>query len=369
MGVTSATAHDGTPVVVRPGRYRQFPSGHRRFALVVEQGAADSFQVEAAAGGSPYEECRTVVAAPGHTLADLLRTELPDDCDVLVVAAADALLSAPPAAVGPGRTVATVRAGGEGPAGVRARALLAALEQSDPGDLRCRAEELASAVDGAAGLRVDDPLTGATAVLSYASPTWSEWDAGFFRPGSALPAPTGRLRLAAGAAATGSGLDGQVTVKGRPVVRARDARAGSAQQVYERLTGLFHYPLVLSVDHGTVTGLKAAAAGSAAAGAELERLFALHPGHALAGALEFGLNTAVAAQPFNTEANAAATGRATASAHLVLGSLGHTPYELALPLSTSTVGALGTGTPLAGAGTDPAGDRARRHQVAVPVTG
>ncbi|GAA0447987.1 hypothetical protein GCM10009544_08500 [Streptomyces stramineus] len=324
--------------------------------LVLEKALADSFQIESA---QRYEKCATVAVEPGRPLADVLRSEVPEGSDVLVIAGTDALLTAPTVEIGPGRTVAALRMG-TGPLALdQTRSLLEALERTDPDEVERRAAKLTAALETAGGVQIEDPLTGSVAKLTTTHPNWTRSDLGVFKPGSVQLAPTGRLRL--GADTTGTAFSGQVAVKGWPVVRSRTDGDARRHELYEQLTGLSHYPLVLTVEDGEVTDLKAAATGSGTAAAALESLFAEHPDHSMVSGIEFGLSTASQPLPFNTEANSASAGKAQASVHLVLGSLPQTPYQLTLACSTSTVTAAGSTEPLAGTGTEAGGERPRRR--------
>ncbi|MCC3769936.1 hypothetical protein [Streptomyces sp. UNOC14_S4] len=343
-------------IVVRPTAYRQYTAGRDHFVLVVEKALADFFRIEQ---GTRHQHHSTVHVEPGRTLADVLRTDVPENADVLVAAADDALLTAPTVEIGPGRTVAAVRMG-SGPLALdQTRTLLEALERTDPEEARRRADALSTALATAGGLRIEDPLTGSVADVSFARPTWARTDTGVFTPGSVHLAPTGTLRLATGV--TGTTVSGQIAVKGWPIVRARSAGDARRHELYEQLTGLSHYPLVLTVDDGEVTDLKAAAPGSGTAAAALEALFAEHSDHSVVSGVEFGLSTGTQPLPFNTEANSAAAGRGTASLHLVLGELPQTPYQLTLACATSTAKAAGGTEALAGTGTEAGGERPRRR--------
>ncbi|MBC9716482.1 hypothetical protein H9Y04_28515 [Streptomyces sp. TRM66268-LWL] len=294
-----------------------------------------------------YQDWRKVTASPGSTLTEVLRSQVPDDSDVLVVAGDDPLLTAPAHEVGPGRTVAALRVG-TGPLTYdRLRVLLRSLEASDPVVIRRTAEKLADALAGAAGLVLTDPLTRSLATVTGAGLGPVGPAAGSFRPGVVQAAPAGRRRSADAV------VDGRVAVKGRPVVFGRGPVPGPRQEWYERLSALSHYPLVLTVEDGTVTGMKASESGSALAAGALSGLFAADPGHARVTALEFGLNPTAPRLPFSTESNIAAAGGGTASVHLVLGSE-LTEYQLVLGCATSTLTAVGSPVPLAGAGTAPA---------------
>ncbi|MCQ0002677.1 hypothetical protein [Streptomyces sudanensis] len=95
-------------IIVRPDAYRQYPAGHSRFTLVLERRFSDDVRIEPP---SRYETWDTVAVEPGRSLADVLRSDVPQDGDVLVVAEDDRLLTAPDSEVGPHRTVAALRAG------------------------------------------------------------------------------------------------------------------------------------------------------------------------------------------------------------------------------------------------------------------
>lgn len=333
-------------IIIRPEAYRQYMTGRNRFVLVLEKKFADSFQIEPSHN---YRECVTVTAEPGLCLTDLVRSDIAEDSNVLVVAESDVLLMAPANEVGPGRTIATIRAG-TGPLALgQLRTLLESLEKADPTAVRQAGEKMAEALRSAGGLVLEDPLTESLAKMTFSAPTWSWTDTGAFQPGIAQSAPTGRQQLAAdGPDAT---VTGQIAVKGWSVVRSRTPNSGRCQELFERLSPLSHYPLVLTVENAEVTGLKAAEPGSAKAAEALEQLFTTASGHRRVAGFEFGLNTAAPLLPFNCESNAASTGKGTASVHLVLGSLPHTELQIVLDCATSTLTALGDTVPLAGAGT------------------
>ncbi|MFB7513045.1 hypothetical protein [Streptomyces sp. NPDC056144] len=332
-------------IIVRPDAYRQYPAGRNRFVLVLEQQFSGSFRIEPP---SRYEAWDTVTAEPGRSLTDVLRSGIPQDTDVLVVAQDARLLTAPAAQVGPHRTVAALRAG-TGPFALdQLRGLLAALEKTDPDALGRTRAVLGDALAAAGGLVIEEPLTASVAKMAFAAPTWSRTDTGTFLPGVVQSAPTGLQRLDLTSA--GTTLTGQIAVKGWSVVRTRADDQARSQELFEKLSGLSHYPLVLTVEDGTVTDMKATETGSATAAAALTRLFAADPHHAEVTGLEFGTNPVAPQLPFNSESNAAATGKAAASVHLLLGTLPRTEFQIVLDCATSSLTALGGTTPLAGAG-------------------
>ncbi|MEV6332397.1 hypothetical protein [Streptomyces sp. NPDC051909] len=323
----------------------------------MEQCFSDSFQIEPP---SRYAAWDTVTAEAGQCLTDVLRSGVPQDSDVLVVARDDRLLTAPAAEVGPHRTVAAVRAG-SGPFALdQLRSLLASLETTDPDALGLAGAALVDGLAAAGGLVLEDALTGSVAKVTFAVPAWSRADGGTFLPGTVHSAPAGLRRL--DLAGAGTTVTGQIAVKGWSVVRTRAPGTARCQELFEKLSGLSHYPLVLSVEDGAVRAMKATETGSAAAAAALEQLFAADRGHAAVTGLEFGMNPAAPQLPFNSESNAAATGRAAVSVHLLLGSLPLNEFEIVLDCATSSLTALAGTTPLAGAGTA-AGTGPRRRRM------
>ncbi|URN17437.1 MULTISPECIES: hypothetical protein [Streptomyces] len=344
-------------IIVRPDAYRQYPAGHSRFTLVLERRFSDDVRIEPP---SRYETWDTVAVEPGRSLADVLRSDVPQDGDVLVVAEDDRLLTAPDSEVGPHRTVAALRAG-TGPLALdQLGKLLDSLEKTDPGALDRTGDALGDALAAAGGLVVEEGLTGSVAKVAFAAPTWSRIDTGAFRPGTAQSAPTGLRRL--DLAGAGTTVTGQIAVKGWSVVRTHEPDTAACRELFDKLSGLFHYPLVLTVENGSVADMKATEAGSATAAAALTQLFTADSGHAEVTGLEFGLNPAAPQLPFNSESNAAGTGRAAASVHLVLGAPPLTRFQVVLDCATSSLTALGGTTPLAGAATAPA-DRAPRRRM------
>ncbi|GGZ57070.1 hypothetical protein GCM10010387_58710 [Streptomyces inusitatus] len=333
-------------IIVNPEAYRQYPAGHNRFVLVLEQRFSDSFQIEPP---SRYEAWDTVTAEEGQSLTDVLRSGVPQDSDVLVVAHDDRLLTAPAVEVGPRRTVAALRAG-TGPLALdQLRGLLASLEKAEPEAIGPTGTALGDALAAAGGLILEDALTESVAKVTFGAPTWSRADTGAFLPGAVQSAPTGLRRLDLTGA--GTTVTGQIAVKGWSVVRTRATGTAHCHELFEKLSGLSHYPLVLTVEDGTVTDMKATETGSATAAAALTQLFTADPGHSQVAGVEFGINPAAPQLPFNSESNAVATGRAAASVHLLLGSLPLTEFQIVLECATSSLTALGGTEPLAGAGT------------------
>ncbi|UYQ62885.1 hypothetical protein [Streptomyces peucetius] len=324
--------------------------------LVLEERFSGSFRIEPS---SRHEVCDTVTAEAGQSLTGVLRSGVPEDSDILVVAHDDGLLTAPGTEVGPHRTVAALRAG-TGPLALdQLGSLLGSLEKADPNALATTGATLRDAVAAAGGLVLEEALTDSVAKMTSAAPAWSRTDSGSFVPGAVQSAPTGLQRL--DLTSVGTTVTGQVAVKGWSVVRTRATGTARCQELFEKLSGLSHYPLVLTVEDGAVTDMKATEAGSAAAAAALTELFAADRGHAEVTGLEFGINPAAPQLPFNSESNAAATGRTAASVHLLLGSLPLNEFQIVLDCATSSLTALGGTAPLAGAGTAAAGAAPRRR--------
>lgn len=354
-------------IIVRPEAYRQYGSGRNHFVLVLENKFAAAFRIESS---SRYGEGVVVVAGVGESLTQVLRSRVPAGSDVLVVAADEGLWGAPAVEVGPSRTVAVVRVGSGALALDQARAVVESLEKADPSAIADAGRALVEALDGDGGggraLVLEDPLTSSVAKLAFPGPRWSFSDPGVFSPGVVRSVSAGRERLAADS--VGTVVSGQIAVKGWPLVTARSAGAARCQELFERLSPLSHYPLVLTVEDGVVRDLKAAEAGSAQAADALRELFASDAGHGRVFGVEFGLNRAAPRLPFNCESNAASTGKAAVSVHLVLGSLPLTEFQIVLECATSTLSWADGGAALAGAGTA-VEERVRRRMNRVTAAG
>lgn len=321
--------------------------GGTHFTVIVEKPLARSIRIE---GRSPSgAEPSLIAVEPSASLAALLTTTVPADSDVLVLAARDGLLSAPPEAVGPSRVVVGARLC-EGPlAQERLRRLLTAMERTRPDATAHRRRRMLSAMQEPDGLTLHEPLTGSIAVLAgYVEPH------GDPEAGGVHLAPAGRMLFRS--APGGTPLSGTVTVKGRPVVHGTPH---GRQRLYERLSPLVSYPVVLTVDEGRVCGWKSVEGGSDGAAAALAELCRENEAYRSVSGVVFGPNLEPGRLPHITAATTSSTGRSTASVHLELGT-GPIPHRLALPCATTGVYATDSGTWLTGAVPRPSGRPAFR---------
>ncbi|MDQ0845605.1 hypothetical protein [Streptomyces sp. V1I6] len=334
-------------IVVRPEVLAAYPVGGKHFTVIVESPLARSIRIEGRNPGGA--EPSLIAVEPSASLAALLTTTVPADSDVLVLATRDPLLSAPPEAVGPSRVVVGARLC-EGPlAQERLRRLLTAMERTRPDATAHQGRRMLLAMRQPGGLTLHEPLTGSMAALDgYVEPHEAP------EAGCVHLAPAGRMLFRS--TTGGTPLSGTVTVKGRPVVHGTPH---GRQRLYERLTPLVSYPVVLTVEEGRVCGLKSVEGGSDGAAAALAELFRKNETYRSVTGVVFGLNPELAPLPYNTEATTASAGRSTASFHLELGS-DTAPHRLTLPCATTGVYATDGGTWLAGAAPRPSGGPAFR---------
>ncbi|MFJ8076680.1 hypothetical protein ACIQ7Q_22720 [Streptomyces sp. NPDC096176] len=323
-------------IVVRPEVLAPYPVGGKHFTVIVEKPWARGIRI--AGRGPGGAEPSLIPAEPSASLAALLATEVPAESDVLVLATQDGLLSAPPEAVGRSRVVVGARLC-EGPlAQERLRRLLTAMERTRPDATAHQGRRLLSALRDPGGLTLHEPLTGSVAALDgHGTPPSATVT------GGVQMAPIGRMPVRS--TTCGTPLTGKVTVKGRPVVGGAPR---GRQRLYERLTPLVSYPMVLTVEAGTVLGLKSVESGSDAAAAALAELFGQNEAYRTVTGVVFGLNTELAPLPCNTEAATASADRSTASFHVELGG-DATPYRVTLACATTGVYATEGGLWLAGA--------------------
>ncbi|MFI7013402.1 hypothetical protein [Streptomyces sp. NPDC050164] len=309
-------------ITVSPAVWGSCPPGRRRAVVIVEEPYAGLVRVEPT---GRHAEQRVIAAGPGRSLTGLL-TEAGPDADVLVLAADEALLTAAPEAVTPRRTVAAAHLGTGADRIHRIRRVLRCLAQQRPAESARREERLSRALQLSGSLTLTESLAGSRARLQRAE------DAGGtepFTPGKVHAIPPTWLALDT-ALSLGTPT-GAVTVKGHPVVGGD--RVGR-RAVYDRLTPLVRYPLVLDVRDGRATPVKAVEAGSDLAAATLERLFEIDPGMSAVTAVAFGSHDSTPRPPYGTRTG----GRPAAEPviHLLLGGF-HTRFQLALPCVTTTV--------------------------------
>ncbi len=326
-------------LVARPATYRQFGPGHSTFCLVVEEQYADAFTVAPGAGYTHH----AVLRAAGASLMELLAGALPDDADVLVIATRADLAATSAQGIGTGRTLAVLTAQANHNRLDDVGRLLTALEHSDPDQQEAAVDRIRTAVATGGPLRIEDELTGSAAVVDDpAALTLDAGHAGRFRPGVAHTAPGGWVTLSAdGGPSAPLGMSGQLAVKGRPIVLAngRPLEDPHRQDVYERLLPITHYPLVLTLNEGTVADIKAVKGdgGAETAVRTLRGLFdECHSYRSISG-LGFGVNSAIEVVRANAEANRARAGADEATAHIVLGAVPSTSLEVILPIDTSTM--------------------------------
>ena len=313
---------------VAPGTYRQYTARHHQFCLVTDDTLTTA--VTLAGSDDAYSLVSRINAPAGTTLADLLTGQLPDDTDVLILTTRTELTTAPTELIAD-RTIAVLHLPDNDTVGE----LLQALQDSDP--QHGSARHLRSALETGQALSVTDQLTGVAATLTPEShATLVTADLGPFHPGTLHHAPNGWITLSTDQALP---FNGQVAVKGRPAVHATatgTATAAERQRAYEGLLPLTRYPLVLTIEDGTVTDIKAVDGGSDSAAHTLQTLFDQNPHHRRITAIGFGLNPAVPALRANTATHRARATTKGPTAHLTLGGLDGS-LQLLLPLDSSRI--------------------------------
>ncbi|WP_405591081.1 hypothetical protein [Streptomyces sp. NBC_01190] len=319
---------------VTPEAYRQFAERHRHFYLVTDERLHAA--VRPAPSGSGVEH---LPAPAGCSLEDLVDRQIPEDSDVLVVSSRPELLAATDAAIGPHRTVVAVPVTADDrTAPAEAAHLLDGLRGTDP--LLDDGPRLRTALLADSGLTFTDGLTGLSAHTAPASGAVVRHRFGPFTPGTLHTAPDGWLTLAARADGV-LPLDGELTVKGQPAVFSGAATAAERGRVHEGLRQLTHYPVVLTVDRGRVTGVKVVDDGSDGAGRTLTDLIRADDRHARVHAIGFGVNPAVTAPAFGGHAHRCAAGSNGPAPYVLLGTGGDGTLELLLRLENSVVTAGG----------------------------
>jgi hypothetical protein len=358
-----------TNFVVNPDALRQFEGSGKAFYLVTDAVIAQRCTL----AESRYDISEIVAVRGGATVGDLV-DELPDGSAVLIAAPGSFVRGEDLARLGE-RRVAVMPCGSTPVRPEHVGYFLGVLERTDPVAQAERADAFFTAVAAAGGLRLVDDGQRTECAFSPAADdyVWNQ-QAGVLEPGEQQIAPAGELsvlpmditdfdpsrRLA---------LDGTLTLRGEPIVHAGydPGLAGEQADLYERLTALRRYPVVLDVADGMITSCRpgSAAAPSVRVAATLTDLLAADPRYRTVWELGFGINTAMSVVAGNCGMNEV-YGADNGVVHLGIGLTPFTRFALTFlcPATRLTDGAGATLLGPARARPDAAPSRVRRTREA-----
>ncbi|MFF4528952.1 hypothetical protein ACFY1P_06715 [Streptomyces sp. NPDC001407] len=321
------------PLVVRPAAYRQFAAPKGAFCLVTDEALAHGVVIEEPHG---HDGALIVAARPGDTLQDLLATRIPEAADVLVVRPGAFVTSPAPAAVG-SRRIAVMPCGSTPVEREHLRYFLSVLERTDPDAQAARADRFFAGLEQADTLRIVDAAQGTTCALGLDDPDLEiNLQAGVLAPGEQQIAPSGEISvlpmpITGFDADRRLALDGELTLRGWPIVHAGYDRALDAAQdaLFRQLLPLHRHPVVITVTAGAVTACRPGTGhpGAAAAAKALETLLDSDAGYRPVWELGFGIHTEMDTVPANCGLNEV-YGAANGVLHLGLGLTPFTRFAL-----------------------------------------
>ncbi|MEV6674979.1 hypothetical protein [Streptomyces sp. NPDC051162] len=322
-----------SPLVVRPAAYRQFTAPKGAFCLVTDEALAGDLVIEETRG---HDGALVVAARPADTLQDLLATRIPEAADVLVVRPGAFVTSPGPAAVGD-RRIAVMPCGSTPVEPGHLRYFLSVLERTDPEAQAARADRFFAGLERADTLRIVDGAQGTTCALGLDDPELEiNLQAGVLAPGEQQIAPSGEISvlpmpITGFDADRRLALDGELTLRGWPIVHAGYDRALDAAQdaLFRQLLPLHRHPVVITVTAGAVTACRPGTGHPAAAAAAkaLQTLLDTDERYRPVWELGFGIHTEMDTVPANCGLNEV-YGATNGVVHLGLGLTPFTRFAL-----------------------------------------
>ncbi|CAJ61065.1 MULTISPECIES: hypothetical protein [Frankia] len=347
--------------LVRPDLHREFTGPHSTFCLLTQADRATDFTL---APSSRYGSVVHRTLEADESLQDALGDQrIPADADVFVVCPDRFLVSPEPALVGAQRRIAVMPCGSTPVTDAQVAYFLSVVEQTDPADLETRADTLFEALGEADHVTLAD-LAGHASARFVISGDY-EWNqqAGALAAGEQQIAPAGEASavptdLYRFDTSRRLGLDGQIALRGAPIVHRGDDPAVLAEQarLFDDLDVLRTATVVLHLADGMVTDCHAVNAAGKRAVDALAELFAADEAYRVVWEFGIGLNPVFEQQPGNCGMNEM-YGAADGIVHLGFGLTPTTRYALTFTCA-DTVLSDPAGTRLAG----PAPRRMRRRR-------
>jgi hypothetical protein len=329
------------PIMVRPGRFCQGRRTYQRFCLVVDESMANEFAVERA---GPYNSYELVGLTDANALDRLLDSVDLDETEVLVVSRDGLSRRLSSRHVNAGGGLAVVACDTTPITTEQIGYLLSSLERCASPRQAELADRLRDALWSSGNVSIASGATSTVAILSL-EPDWL-WIRDAFgtrrRPSVTLsvspePSTPSAVEIYRGDAAARLPLSGQITVKGRPIVRTLGRRSIADQAVlYESLLVTVGTPFVLEVDDGLIGQVRAVDESGAPALRTLTGLLDADSRHREITQVGVGLDIEMQPLAGNCEANRAYGGQ-NGRLYVVLGALGSSGFEVILPAETSSL--------------------------------
>jgi len=296
------------PLEFATSDFEQFGDPAETFCLITSEQYGEPLSV------LPGDGCSRVLRLtlpPQARLGELIAGHTPKDAHVLAVCPGRFLDSPSEEELG-ARKLAVLPAGSTPLTDEHVGYFLRTAARTDVARQSATAEEFFDLVAGSDRLTVVDDVSGTEAEFDHTAGdvVWNQ-QAGVLEPGDQQLFPPGKLSVTAAdittfdADARLAGLNGDLTLRGWPIVhRHEDPADGADQQsLFEALTPLVAHAVTLHVTAGRVEGITPQSAAAAPAAQALEKLLTDDPRYRVVWELGFGINTGTEVIPANCGPN------------------------------------------------------------------
>ncbi|MFF3890457.1 hypothetical protein [Streptomyces sp. NPDC001914] len=296
------------PLDITTSDFDQFGPPAGTFCLITSEQYGDLFSLHSGGG---YSRVLPLTLPPGTRLGELIERSVPEDAHVLAVCPGRFLDSPTERELG-GRKLAVLPAGSTPLTGEHVRYFLRTAALTDVARHTRVAEEFFDLVGDSDRLTIVDDVSGTEAGFDHTAGdcVWN-MQAGVLEAGDQQIFPSGKLSVTAAEITTFEpearllGLDGELTLRGWPIVhRHQDPADGAEQQrLFEALSPLVTDAVTLRVAAGSIESVTPRTPGATPAAVELEKLLTDDPRYRVIWELGFGINTSTEIIPANCGPN------------------------------------------------------------------
>ncbi|WP_141662824.1 hypothetical protein [Streptomyces sp. Wb2n-11] len=322
-----------SPLDLRTSDFDQFGEPVETFCLVTSEQHGEPISLFP---GDGYSRVLHLTLPPGTRLGELITRSVPPDAHVLAVCPGLFLDSPTPQELG-GRKLAVLPAGSTPLTDEHVRYFLSTAARTDVAQHARMAEEFFDLVGDSDRLTIVDDASGTEAEFDHTvgECVWNQ-QAGVLEAGDQQIFPSGKLSVTAADITTFEpearllGLNGDLTLRGWPVVHRHEDPADGAdqQRLFEALSPLVSNAVTLHIAAGSIEGVTPQTPGAASAAVELEKLLTDDPRYRVIWELGFGINTTTEIIPANCGPNEA-YGATSGVVNLGLGITPATRFALA----------------------------------------
>ncbi|MFE2531971.1 hypothetical protein [Streptomyces sp. NPDC059371] len=296
------------PLDITTSDFDQFGRPAGTFCLITSEQHGDLVSLRS---GDGYSHVLPLTLPPGTRLGELIERSVPADAHVLAVCPGRFLDSPTERELG-GRKLAVLPAGSTPLTDEHVRYLLRTAALTDVARHAQVAEEFFDLVGDSDRLTIVDDVSGTEAEFDHTvgDCVWNQ-QAGVLEEGDQQIFPSGKLSVTAAEITTFEpearllGLDGELTLRGWPIVHRHQDPADGADQrrLFEALAPLVSNAVTLRVAAGSIESVTPQTPGATSAAVELEKLLTDDPRYRVIWELGFGINTTTEIIPANCGPN------------------------------------------------------------------